>query len=357
MFLPFKIIGYNLSREIGLSRLLPINLTVSVTFRCNSRCKTCNIYKKKSQELNIEEFDKIFKSIGRDKVFWITFSGGEVFLRNDFSDICNSAYQHCRPKIITIPTNGLLYEIILKEIRKILKICSKSKIIVNLSLDDIEEKHDFIRGTEDNFKKALKTYYSLQSLKLPNLVLGVHTVISKFNVKRIPEIYNFVMNELKPDSYITEIAEEREELGTVGYDIIPLSEDYFQAVDFLINKIRKNKFKGLSKLTEAFRINYYDMVKQILKDKKQIISCYAGFASGHIAPNGDVWACCIRAEKMGNLRERNYDFKKVWFDSKAREIRKKIKSRNCFCPLANVSYTNILCNLKSFLKIFIELLK
>lgn len=351
MILPVKIIAYNLARTNNLKPPLPINLTVSVTFRCNSRCKTCNIYKKKSEELSLVEFDKVFKSIGRNKIYWITFSGGEVFLRDDFVDICESAYQNCRPKVITIPTNGLLSDVIVESVKNILEICKKTKVVVNLSLDGIKEKHDFIRGTEGNFEKALKTFYDLKASKASNLVLGVHTVISKFNVKNIPEIYDFVMRELKPDSYITEIAEERYELDTVGCDITPLCEDYCQAIDFLMDKIKKTKFKGLAKTTEAFRLNYYGMVKSILKDKKQAIPCYAGIASCHIVPNGDVWACCIKAERMGNLKEVGFDFNKIWNSEKAKIIRKDIKSENCFCALANASYTNILLNSKHLLKI------
>lgn len=354
MILPIKIIGYNLSRKFNLSCPLPINLTVSVTFRCNSRCQTCHIYNKKSEELSLEEFDEVFKSIGKNKIFWITFSGGEVFLRNDFVDICESAYRNCRPRIITIPTNGILHDIIPDKVNKILEICKKTKVVVNLSLDEIREKHDLIRGVEGCFDNALKTYKKLRDLSAPNLVLGVHTVISKFNVKRVPEIYNFIMNELNPDSYITEIAEEREELGTIGSDIAPLIEDYCQAIDSLIDNIKNKKFKGLAKITEAFRLNYYNMVKKILKEKRQVIPCYAGLASCHIAPNGDVWACCIKAEKMGNLREAEYDFKKIWSIEMANRIRKNIKASNCFCHLANTSYTNMLLNIKCLSEILLK---
>ncbi|MDD2654227.1 MAG: radical SAM protein [Candidatus Omnitrophica bacterium] len=351
MIIPIKIIKYNLARKFNLNPPFPMNLTVSVTFRCNSRCQTCHIYNKKSEELSRDELGQVFKSIGKNQIYWITFSGGEVFLRNDFVDICESAYINCQPKVITIPTNGLLCEVIPDKVKKILDICKKTKVVINLSLDDIKEKHDFIRGVEGNFVKALNTYRALKSLKAHNLVLGVHTVISKFNVKRLPEIYNFVMNELGPDSYITEIAEEREELGTVGSDITPAVEDYCQAIDFLVDSIKKIKFSGLAKTTEAFRIRYYEMVKKILQDKKRVIPCYAGLASCHIIPNGDVWACCIKSEKIGNLKEAGYDFKKIWRSSRAVDIRKKIKNSDCFCPLANSSYTNMLLNAKCLLGI------
>ena len=47
-----------------------------------------------------------------------------------------------------------------------------------------------------------------------NLTIGIHTVISSYNVDSLPELCEFVQRELKPDSFITEIAEERVELDT-----------------------------------------------------------------------------------------------------------------------------------------------
>ena len=44
---------------------------------------------------------------------------------------------------------------------------------------------------------------------------------------------------------------------------------------------------------------------------------FTATASAQIAPNGDVWTCCIRAESMGNLRESGFDFMKVWTSKRA----------------------------------------
>jgi len=68
----------------------------------------------------------------------------------------------------------------------------------------------------------------------------------------------------------------------------------------------------------------------------------AGVASAQIAPNGDVWTCCIRAQSMGNLREHDYDFGSVWRTREAGQLRKSIKAGECYCPLANAAYTNML---------------
>ena len=347
--------SYYLSRLAGRPLSLPLSLTLSISFKCNSRCKTCNIYNRDSDELSLEEWQKVFKSLGKSP-FWVTISGGEPFLRPDMSQIICSLYDQCRPAIINIPTNGLLCERIPKVAREIAQYCGKSRIVINLSIDEIGEKHDEIRGVQGNFQKALNSFKALKALHMPNLSIGIHTVISKFNVDRIPLIHGH-LRTLNPDSYITEIAEEREELGTIGSRIAPDLQRYSVAVDFLIKEMKKDRFGEIGQITRAFRMEYYRLVKKILKERRQVLPCYAGFASGQIAPDGHVWMCCIKAESMGGLREVNFDFRKVWHSEKAVAARKKIKAGQCYCPLANAGYTNMLLNGKSLFRVGRNFLK
>jgi len=332
-------------RHYGWPKLYPLNLTVSLTYRCNSRCKTCNIHQKTASEFTLDEFDRTFRSIG-PRLYWITMSGGEPFLRSDIVDICKSAYENCRPKIINIPTNGILSDLICERVDQIVRNSPHASIIINVSLDEIGKRHDEIRNVEGNFVKAIRTFRNLKQLHYPNLTIGIHTVISRYNVANFPHIAQ-QLSSLHPDSYITEIAEERNELGTVGLGITPSIEDYSYAIDFLSKKIRNDQFTGISNITQAFRLKYYHLVKKTLREKRQIIPCYAGFISGQIAPDGDVWACCIKAHSMGNLRNADYDFASIWFSDEANRIRMPIRAQKCFCPLANASYTNMLLSYRT----------
>jgi MoaA/NifB/PqqE/SkfB family radical SAM enzyme len=349
-----KIPGFKLFRAAGLPRMMPVNLTVSLTYRCNSRCRTCRIYERQCDELSVEEYRKIFKSIGRSP-FWITFSGGEPFLRSDFSEICLLANEHCRPQIINIPTNGLLPDRIESEVRRVLKECAGTAFIINLSIDSIGEKHDEIRGVQGSFSRVMETYNRLRMIRSSHLTVGFHTVISRFNARDLPAVYD----ELKlhrPDSYITEIAEQRVELLTTDEQIAPTAAEYAAAVDFIARDMKDWEMKGVSRVTRAFRMRYYDNVKKLLRNETGSLPCYAGFASCQLAPDGEVWACCIKSESMGNLRESGYDFRKIWYSDKARALRTKIKKRNCSCPLANAGYTNMLCSFRTLASVAAEVL-
>jgi MoaA/NifB/PqqE/SkfB family radical SAM enzyme len=346
---------YQAFRRFGWPQLLPINLTLTPSPRCNSRCLTCNIWKKREDDLRLEEWSKIFQSLGKAP-FWVTISGGEPFLNPQIVELAQLLVQHCRPGIINIPHNGLLPRVAPKLVAAIAESCPDTQIIINLSLDGVGEQHDHIRGVPGNFEKFERTLQALSELDYPNLAIGIHTVISKLNVHDIDRVFDYAL-DLAPDSYITEIAEERIELDTVGLDITPSAEEYRQAIDNLISRLSARSFGGISQVTKAFRLEYYRLVKRILVERTQIIPCFAGWASAQIYANGDVWPCCVRADTMLNLRDIDYDFKQAWFSPEADRIRRSIYNKECHCPLANASYTNLLCHYPSLARISTTLVR
>lgn len=328
-------------RRFGWPKMLPINLTLSPSPKCNSRCLTCNIWMKRENELSLEEWDKALASFG-DAPYWFTISGGEPLMFPKIVELATLAYKHCKPGIINIPTNGILKSGP-ERVRAILENCPESQLIINLSLDGVGEKHDFIRGVAGNFEKfeeRLEQYYELKK-EFPNFTIGIHSVISTFNVKDVQELIDYA-EKMQPDQFITEIAEPRVELDTVGLPITPSPEDYAEAIDKLIAYVESKRFKGVSKITEAFRVEYYKLVKRILDEQDQVIDCYAGWASAQIYADGSVWPCCVRADNLGNLRDHDYDFRQIWFGEKIQEVRRSIANNECYCPLANASYTNML---------------
>ncbi len=349
-----KIPAFKLYRATGFPRMMPTNLTVSLTYRCNSRCRTCRIYERKCEELSVEEYRKIFRSIGRSP-YWITFSGGEPFLRQDIREICTQAYELCRPGLINIPTNGMLPERIEREVANIVQSCPRAHFVINLSVDGIRERNDDIRGVAGAYARAMETYQRLRSIRAKNMSLGIHSVISRFNAPEMPAIYG-ELKGLRPDSYITEIAEQRVELWTEHEEITPSLADYAAAVDMIAADMKGWKLNGISRITRAFRGHYYGAVKSYLRGGEPSLPCYAGIASCQIAPDGEVWACCVKSESLGNLREAQYDFRKIWFSAGADVIRRAIKSRSCACPLANAGYTNMLLSLRTLATVGKEVL-
>lgn len=341
--------SYNIARRTG-GHPRPLNLTFSVTYVCNSKCQTCNVWKKRVDDFSLDEYKALFDNIG-SSLYWATFSGGEPFIRPDLIDIVTACYDRCRPGIVTIPTNGLLRNRILEGVARLSRHAPDLKIIINFSLDGIGARHDELRKVPGNYAKLRGVYRELKALALPNVTVGIHTVVSQFNVREVPALRKHVREEFDPDSYITELAEERLELDTVGLDITPTADDYSTVVKDLLTDMDTTPGAGFSSVVQSFRREYYQVAHQTLKEQRQVLPCYAGLASAQIAPNGDVWTCCTRAESMGNLRETNFDFMKVWTSKRADELRGSIKRGECFCPLANAAYSSMLCDPPSIMRV------
>jgi MoaA/NifB/PqqE/SkfB family radical SAM enzyme len=310
---------------------------------------------KRENELTLAEWDKVLSSLGKAP-YWFTISGGEPLMFPDIVELTHLVYQRCRPGIINIPTNGILKSGP-ERVRKILEMCPDVQLIINLSLDGVGERHDTIRGVPgnfENFEDRLQQYIELRD-DFPNLTVGIHSVISVFNVDHLDELIEYA-DQSSADQFITEIAEPRVELDTVGLPITPDKKAYSKSIDGLINYVNSKQYKGIARITEAFRVEYYDLVKRILEEEDQVIGCYAGWASAQIYADGTIWPCCIRGDDLGNLRDHNYDFREIWFGEKIEEVRRSIAAKECYCPLANASYTNMLHDIPTIARVGAQLI-
>ena len=351
-----KAVNFHLARR-GVARpTLPITLTFSVTNRCQSRCKTCLIWKfyenrpeLARDELSLDEIESVFRSMG--KIVFFNLSGGEPFLRNDLPEIVALSLEHLRPNIVHIPTNALSPERIERDVLKMLEHIGKNspgvKLSVKPSLDGLHELHDDIRGVPGAFDKVIETIERLLPLskRYPNFVLEVGTVISRLNSDSIDEIASFV-HSLGVQSYRNELAEIRTEFANRDTEVTPSATEYERATELFKRKTIAS-LKGKSRYTrtlESLRLVYYDLAVRTLHEQKQAIPCYAGISNAHLDPYGNVWPCCTLANdaSLGNVRDADYNFLEVWRSEQADAVRASIRRCECFCPLANQAYSNIL---------------
>jgi MoaA/NifB/PqqE/SkfB family radical SAM enzyme len=342
-----KIVRYRLAR-LGLAPPgRPLNLTFSVTNVCQSRCKTCKIWElyqkkpeKRWEELKIEEIEKIFQSMGHVYIFNV--SGGEPFLRPDITDIVRLACKYLSPGVIHIPTNAIAVdkaETLAIEIMKAVRdIAPSTQVTIKPSLDHIGERHDEIRGVKGNFEKVMALFDRLKEIQksYPNLHAELGTVISQWNVEDVEEIASFVTSQ-GVDSYRNEIAEQRSEMFNTEDSITPSPKEYEKAINCFVGHVKRNMKdrKFFQRMTNAFRLVYYDLAIRILKEEKQVIPCYAGISNVHMSPYGDIWACCTLGydKSMGNIRDHGYDFPLIWNSDQARKVREYIRKRNCYMGL------------------------
>jgi len=339
----YRILVFRTGKAFSFLKTLPISLTFSITRKCNLSCRTCNIWQDKIEdELTLEEYIKIFSSI-KGKIPWMTIDGGEPFLREDIDQIIENAYRYIRPRVINIATNGTFPDMIFNKVKKIVESCPNTQIIINLSIDGLEDKHDYIRNKTGTFAKAKESYCRLKDINSGNFCIGINTTVSKFNIDNLSEIISYC-TKLNPDSYLIEIAEERDEFKNSGCDFRPSRDKCIGALDLILKEMTRVRFIKFSKLTQILRKEYYNLIKEILRNERLMIPCFSGIAFGHIFSNGDIWSCSVKRRIMGNLRKEGYDFRKIWHSKKANLVRQEVFSDKCYCASVNAYYSNMLCN-------------
>ena len=109
------------------------------------------------------------------------------------------------------------------------------------------------------------------------------------------------------------------------------------------------KFKG-NRLATAGRILLNELVYKTYESNKYSTPCYAGNLSGVMYPEGNVYPCEILDEshKIGNIRDYDLDFKKLWLSNKAKKEIEFVRKTKCFCTHECFNIVNILFNPKYY---------
>jgi MoaA/NifB/PqqE/SkfB family radical SAM enzyme len=380
-----RLVGYRMARK-GIIKFSPspLILNFSVTNMCQSRCTTCNIWalyqknpEKKKEELTTEEIGKLFATM--DNIFLLNICGGEPFLRDDLPEICELAAIHIKPAIIHMPTNCLAVEKTKMSARRILeKIPRSTQLTIKLSMDGVGKDHDKIRGVEGNFKKLMQVHDYLVDLrkKYPNLYVDTGATISKANMKKLSDIRNFVNSNMNVDNYLNEVADTRAELFntnltsdvpefarevTMDLNVTPAAKDYDAATKEIVKYVKKDmrRKRKLSKITQALRIVYYERTARSMNEARRMVPCFAGRSNCHLNPWGDIWICNVQAFKhsMGNVKDFDFDFKKLWKSDEAERQRKWVDAEYCHCPLVGQGFLDTVLKPLELSKVFYNYFK
>lgn len=320
----------------GYGSSLPANMTFSVIDRCNMACRTCGIWKNRNtDELTVEEYEEIVEPLN---LYWITITGGEPFMREDFAEVISLLCNKTDAQIMTIATNGMLEQETRIHMEEILQQTTDTEFVLNFSIDGTSETHEYMRRTKNAFQRVSDTVDTVRSINSDRISIGANTVISKHNEDQIPETYRDVHDKLQPDSYIAEVAEQRDKLYNEEMDFAPENPD--KALRFLLEKLGEERRTGKPpKIVRVMRRGFYTY---LLRDED--IVNYTGFISAELNPTGELWPTPVEKKVMGNLREDDYDFEKVWKSRQAENVRNHIRRDNPQDMLANSFYNNVICN-------------
>jgi MoaA/NifB/PqqE/SkfB family radical SAM enzyme len=274
----------------------PLNVMISLTNKCQSRCKYCNIPLRKQKELTTKELFKLFDELKKNGTERIGLWGGEPLIREDIGDIIN--YAKNKGFYVTMDSNGYLASEKIKDIKKL--------DLLLLSLDGNELCHDKNRE-KGSYKKVI------QALEVCKNTVPVWTitVLTKNNLDQIDYILNLAR---KYKFYCTfQILHHSKSISSNDNNLLPTREEYLKVIDKLIFEKKRNapivsSFRYLNTLkkwddySKSYRVNR----------KKKDISCYAGKLFCNVDTNGDVYPCVVLIEQMKALNYLDVGFKRAF---------------------------------------------
>lgn len=149
----------------------PLILSHLVTSRCNAVCPTCLWRDRAPEDLPLETIRWLYRESQRAGIPQLVIWGGEPLLRADLPLLLAAA--RSTGHFVTLITNGWLLPRRWDELRGLVD-------VLVLSLDDVGEAHDRLRGLPGLFERLDAFVRSLEGDQLRPRLL-VNTVLSKGN--------------------------------------------------------------------------------------------------------------------------------------------------------------------------------
>jgi MoaA/NifB/PqqE/SkfB family radical SAM enzyme len=323
----------------------PVLLNILVTSVCDMRCTHCfftdelDDRPRKKLQMKTHEIARISETLGGNLGVLI-LAGGEPFTRKDLPEIARAFYENNKLESIYIMSNGQIQKRIFPDITRILEECPALNVTVALGIDGLKEQHEKIRQKPGSWDIAIDTARQLKAIKKQYKQLDIQTCTCFMNSNQhtIFEWYDFLKHELKPDkvnfNYIRPPSADPKELD------IDLSR-YAKLAQMIDDDSRhaaiKNNYTGnIGFFKAAIDIYMHGLIAKTQETGKAQMKCYAGTAGGVIYDEGTL-SSCENLEPIGNLRDYDWNFQKLWL-SPAMQARRKKAAGGCFCTHESNSY-------------------
>ena len=304
----------------------PFKLTFCITYWCNYKCQTCNIWKMKPRdELRLEEIQEFFRK-SRD-FLWVDLTGGEVTLRKDFVEVAHAVIEHS-PHLLLLhfPTNGYLSDKIVENTKAIME-RRPEKLIITVSMDGDEQMNDEIRGIEGGWQRQIETFRRLREIPGVEVVLGM--TLSGMNVDHFEQAYAAAAKEipgLEYRDFHVNIVHEGHYLGNSELGLRKHTPP--KALLDAVKNVSRLRGAPLGPVGYLER-TYLAHVERYLMTGQTPVRYHALSASCFIDSWGNVFPCTIYDKKLGSLRDVDYDLRRIWANPLSVQTQKEIWRYDC----------------------------
>lgn len=281
---------------------VPISAHLDVTYRCNERCVHCYLDHEDRGEMTTAEIKDVLDQLAEAGVFFLIFSGGEVFLRRDFFEILE--YSRRLLFNVKIKTNAVM-------IRE-----AEAQRIRELGVDTVQisvyshraEVHDAITKLPGSFDRTIK---AIRFLRTQGLKVTMANVLMTWNIG--------------DQDALQQLAAELGVHYTLDPTITPMMDGDTSVLSLRIPG---------EQLREVFRNpalvpnpdEFCAPPKPVSEHDLDGYSCSAGHSFCYISPYGDVYPCVQFPLPSGNLRRQK--FLEIWNHSPELKEVRSIQARD-----------------------------
>lgn len=322
-------------KSIRRAGALPEFLIAFVTERCNLKCEHCFFWREvdaPGATMRADEWRQIARHIGSPAMIGIT--GGEPFLREDLDEIVAGFAEEAQPIGLQITSNGLLPERIEAMTARILAAAPELPFAVSISLDGPAPIHDRIRARDGSWDRAAETLDRLVRLRAraPRLKVATGTVFCRDTQDSVDTFLPQVRARWRPDSMALILARgEPRDPALLAVDL----ERYRAAMERVHDASIVSSNAPLAvigrSIGRAISREKVSVITRVAAHDEFVVPCVAGSLAGVIHADGRVAPCELLPDTFGNLREVDYDLRRLWFSPRAEAFRRRILAERCRC--------------------------
>lgn len=321
-----------------------------VTNRCNFRCNFCFYAAEidkgvKPDELTVAEFEKIARSIG--PLVQLSLTGGEPFLRRELAEITRIFVERTHARFITLPTNASLTDKMVSYLEAVLPACPDSYFRIVISIEGIGQEHDDIRSMPGSYRKIQESYRALDPLRrrFHNMVLDSNSVYTARSEATLLSTLQHLAEEFDFDNMSVTYA--RGEVRDPALKEVS-RDNYIKVNQFLENVRRGKETRWLYPLWRGARdVSRHSLMKTVFDDEF-VSPCVAGRKLIVISETGEVLPCEVLGKSMGNLRDHDFDVRRLLALRENENLREWIVESRCKCSFECALAANVVWNASSY---------
>jgi Fe-coproporphyrin III synthase len=321
---------------------VPLKINFAVTYRCQYRCKTCNIWRRTTDgELTTGEILQFIRQT--PGVSWVDMTGGEIFLRKDIGELLETMATSWKDLLLLhFPTNGFLTD-------RIVEVCERlaarggPQIIVTVSIDGDESLNDETRGIRGGYRRQIETFRALRAIRGIRPVFGM--TLSSYNVGRFADTFEACRRDC-PGLDVSDFHLNVAQISPHYYANAGLPGVIPSAPGVTSELRLYRRMRGLPRsLPEWLEGEYLRRLEGYVETGQLPMRCHSLRSSCFIDPFGTVFPCITYSRPLGNLRDVGMNLTALWNAPETARVQAEIWQGNCpQCWTACEAYQSILGN-------------